>query len=131
MITSAIKKQTSDCYSISLYPYIWYFKLRIMGKKRKRKAILLLAFIADVSCLTNRSFYMRTLLRDRLKKLLIKKPSLMFLLLKKNRRSQRSTIPHKTIETNEKKTLPSINVESGAHLGLNIDLRESILKESE
>ena len=31
------------------------------GKKRKRKAILLLAYIADVSCLTNRSFYMRTL----------------------------------------------------------------------
>ena len=32
-----------------------------MDKKRKRKAILLLAFITDVSCLTNRSFYMRTL----------------------------------------------------------------------
>ena len=33
-------------------------------KKRKRKAILLLAYIADVSCLTNRPFYhfyMRTL----------------------------------------------------------------------
>ena len=28
-----------------------------MKKKRKRKAILLLAYIADVSCLTNRSFY--------------------------------------------------------------------------
>ena len=43
------------------------------------------------------------------------------------------TIPHKTIETNKKKTLPSINVESGAHLGFNIDLGrgESILKESE
>ena len=37
-----------------------------MEKKRKRKAILLLAYIADVSCLTNRSFYMRTLsLRER------------------------------------------------------------------
>ena len=30
-------------------------------KKEKRKAILLLAYIADVSCLTNRLFYMRTL----------------------------------------------------------------------
>ena len=30
-------------------------------KKRKRKAILLLAYIADVSCLTNRPFYMRIL----------------------------------------------------------------------
>ena len=36
-----------------------------------------------------------------------------------------STIPHKTIETNEKNPLPSINAsESGAHLGLNIDLGE-------
>ena len=32
-----------------------------MEKKRKRKAILLLAYIADVRCLINRSFYMRTL----------------------------------------------------------------------
>ena len=30
-------------------------------EEKKRKAILLLAYIADVSCLTNRSFYMRTL----------------------------------------------------------------------
>ena len=30
-------------------------------KKETRKAILLLTYIADVSCLTNRSFYMRTL----------------------------------------------------------------------
>ena len=30
-------------------------------EKRKRKAILLFAYIADVSCLTNRSFYIRTL----------------------------------------------------------------------
>ena len=29
--------------------------------KRERKAILLLSYIADVSCLTNRPFYMRTL----------------------------------------------------------------------
>ena len=58
MFTSAIKKQTSDCCSISLNPYMVF---QIMEKKRKRKAILLLAYIADVSCLTNRSFYMRTL----------------------------------------------------------------------
>ena len=32
-----------------------------MKSRKKRKAIPLLAFIADVSCLTNRSFYMRTL----------------------------------------------------------------------
>ena len=38
-----------------------YMVFRIMGGKRKRKAILLLAYIADVSCLSNRSFYMRTL----------------------------------------------------------------------
>ena len=64
MFTSAIKKQTSACCSISLNPYIWYFKLGNLEswkKKEKRKAILLLAYIADVSCLTNRPFYMRTL----------------------------------------------------------------------
>ena len=32
-----------------------------MDKKRKSKAILLLAYIADVSCITNRPFYMQTL----------------------------------------------------------------------
>ena len=53
MFTSAIKKQTSVCCSIS--------NLESWGEKRKRKAILLLAYIADVSCLTNRSFYVRTL----------------------------------------------------------------------
>ena len=38
MFTSAIKKQTSVCCSISLNPYIniWYFKLEIT-EKRKRK----------------------------------------------------------------------------------------------
>ena len=64
MLTSAIKKQTSDCsfYFIkSLYGISQTWKSGIMEKKRKRKAILLLAYIADVSCLTNRSFYMRTL----------------------------------------------------------------------
>ena len=61
MLTSAIKKQTSVCCSISLNPYM-VFKTWNHGKrKRKRKAILLLAYIADVSCLANRSFYMRTL----------------------------------------------------------------------
>ena len=58
MLTSAIKKKTSVCCSISLNPYMvfqtWNLESRI--KKVKRKAILLLAY-----CLTNRSFYMRTL----------------------------------------------------------------------
>ena len=59
MITSAIKKQTSICCFIkSLYGIS---NLESRKKKRKRKAILLLAYIADVSCLTNRFFYMRTL----------------------------------------------------------------------
>ena len=68
MFTSAIKKQTFDCCSISLNPYnnieIPFYGIsnsESWKKKRKRKAILLLAYIADVSCLTNRSFYMRTL----------------------------------------------------------------------
>ena len=64
MIISANKKQTSDCCSISLNPYNYGISnLELWRKKkRKRKAILLLAYIADVSsCLTNRSFYMRTL----------------------------------------------------------------------
>ena len=60
MITSAIKKQTSICCSISLNPYMAFQTLN-HGKKGKKKAILLLAYIADVSCLTNRSFFMRTL----------------------------------------------------------------------
>ena len=57
MITSAIKKQTSECCSILLYPY---GITNLESKKEKKKGILLLAYIADVS-LTNRSFYMRTL----------------------------------------------------------------------
>ena len=62
MITSAIKKQTSICCSISLNPYNMAFQTWNHGEKKKKKAILLLAYnIADVSCLTNRSFYMRTL----------------------------------------------------------------------
>ena len=64
MFTSAIKKQTSVCCSNSLNPYMAFqtWKSGIMEeKKEKRKAILLLAYIGDVSCLTNRPFYMRTL----------------------------------------------------------------------
>ena len=41
--------------SISLNPYM-VFQIWNHGKKEKKKAILLLAYIADVSCLTNRSF---------------------------------------------------------------------------
>ena len=55
-----LHQQTSVCCSISLNPYK-AFQTWNHEKKRKRKAILLLAYIADVSCLTNRSFYMRTL----------------------------------------------------------------------
>ena len=60
MFTSAIKKQTSICCSISLNPYM-VFQTWNHGRKKKEIAILLLAYIADVSCLTNRPFYMRTL----------------------------------------------------------------------
>ena len=38
MITSAIKKQTFVCCSISLNPYIWYFKLGITDKKSKKES---------------------------------------------------------------------------------------------
>ena len=61
MFTSAIKKQTSVCCSISLNPYLGISNLESRKKKVKRKAILLLAYIVDVSCLTNHPFYMRTL----------------------------------------------------------------------
>ena len=49
MFTSTIKKQTSDCCSISLYPYMVFQTWNHGKKKEKRKAILLLACIADVS----------------------------------------------------------------------------------
>ena len=54
MFTSAIKKQTFVCCSISLNPDMVFqtWKSGITGKKDKRKIILLLAYIADVSCLT-------------------------------------------------------------------------------
>ena len=61
MITLAIKKQTSVCCSISIKSIYGISNLESRIKKVKKKAILLLAYIADVSCLTNRSFYMRTL----------------------------------------------------------------------
>ena len=38
MITSAIKKQTSICCSISLNAYKWYFKLGITDKKSKKES---------------------------------------------------------------------------------------------
>ena len=44
MFTSAIKKQTFDCCSISLNPYYGISNLK-SWKKRKRKAILLLALL--------------------------------------------------------------------------------------
>ena len=37
MNVSAIKKQTSDCCSISLNP-LWYFKLGIMKKKEMKES---------------------------------------------------------------------------------------------
>ena len=63
MFTSAIKKQTSVCCSISLNPYMVFqtWNLESRKKNEKRKPILLLSYIADVSCLTNCPFYMRTL----------------------------------------------------------------------
>ena len=56
MFTSAIKKQTSVCCSISLNPYMVFqtWNMESRKKKEKRKANILLAYIADVSCLTNR-----------------------------------------------------------------------------
>ena len=62
MITSAIKKQTSVCfYLINPYMVFQTWNQESWGKKRKRKAIRLLAYIDDVSCVTNHSFYMQTL----------------------------------------------------------------------
>ena len=55
-----LKSRHLFCCSISLNPYM-VFQTWNHEKKVKRKAILLLAYIADVSCITNRSFYMRTL----------------------------------------------------------------------
>ena len=56
MFTSAIKKQTSDCCSISLNPYNGISNLEIgsHGKKKgKQFYCYLILLIADVSCLTN------------------------------------------------------------------------------
>ena len=60
MFTSAIKNQTSICCSFSLNPYM-VFQTWNHGEKKEKKTILLLAYIADVSCLTNFPFYMITL----------------------------------------------------------------------
>ena len=57
MFTSAIKKQTSDCCSISLHPY----GISNLESWKKESNSIISLYIADVSCLTNRSFYMRTL----------------------------------------------------------------------
>ena len=54
MLTSDIKKQSSVCCSISLNPYMVFQTWNRGGKQEKRKAILLLAHTADVSCITNR-----------------------------------------------------------------------------
>ena len=51
MFTSAIKNQTYECCSISLNPYGILYLESWKKKKRKRKAILLLACIADVRLL--------------------------------------------------------------------------------
>ena len=74
MFTSVIKKQTSVCCSMSLNPYYGISNLEMWnhGKKEKKKeSNLLLAYIADVSCLTNRPFYMRTLSLTNLEELLV------------------------------------------------------------
>ena len=64
MITSAIKKHTSVCCFISLNPYNYGISnLESWRKKKKKKKsnYIVNFYIADVSCLTNRSCYMRTL----------------------------------------------------------------------
>ena len=61
MFTSAIKKQTSVCCSISLNPYM-VFQTWNRGKKEEKESNSIVSlYISDVSCMTNRPFYMRTL----------------------------------------------------------------------
>ena len=65
MLTSAIKKQTSVCCSIPLNPYYGISNFQTWNhdgkrKEKKESKILLLAYYADVSCLTNCPFYMQT-----------------------------------------------------------------------
>ena len=54
MFTSAIKKQTSVCCSILLNPYM-VFQTWNHGRKKESNSIVLIAYIADVSCLTNQA----------------------------------------------------------------------------
>ena len=61
MITSAIKKQTFVCCFISLNPYMAFQTWNHGEKKKKESNSIVNLYYADVSCLTNRSFYMRTL----------------------------------------------------------------------
>ena len=62
-----LKKLTSVYCSISLNPYNIISNLESRKKKKESNSIVL-AYIADVSCLTNRSFYMRTLSLNDFKK---------------------------------------------------------------
>ena len=68
--------------SISLNPYNYYgiSNLESWKKKRKRKAILLLAYIADVSCITNRSFFYANIQISMFGKMYIEKFSLLLVL---------------------------------------------------
>ena len=55
MLTPAMKKQTSYCCSISLNPYMVFqtWKSEITEKKKEKRNFIDLAYIADVSVLTN------------------------------------------------------------------------------
>ena len=59
-----IKKQASVCWYISLNPYFYGISnLKSWGgggRKKNSIVSLLLAYIADASCLTSISFYVRT-----------------------------------------------------------------------
>ena len=51
MFTSAIKKQTSVCCSISLNPYYGISNLESLREKRKKESNYIVSF-AHVSCMT-------------------------------------------------------------------------------
>ena len=62
MLASVNTKQTSVCLFYFIKSLLWYFKLGIMKKKGKKESNSIdLAYIADVSVLTNSVVYMRTL----------------------------------------------------------------------